>query len=328
MSNEIDEVKKLQCYLDKSEALTNAIENCNNINKNKYKLDFCIAVAENSNLRNCSNESLLKCCLQSLQYELPIDGRNYCYIIPYGTQAQLRVSYYGLLTLAKRNPDIEDIDCFEIYKGDVFVKTKTPDGDTYTLQQEFREHNNEDLIGVAVYVKKKQAPSRIYLMSKKDIDIARSCQKTLVVWNKWYIEMAKKTAIRRALKIEAYENISKVFAYEDKEEFTDNNTESAQERFKAKAMAKYSQNKAGNDEKNLTNDTENKTIQEAEKVENKTKYETLKDLIISAKNDQTRLDKAKEYCSSCEDLTEEEKKDLTCLIDECLNQIAVKSFNG
>ena len=120
MSNVIDTVKNLQCYLDKSEALTNAIENCNNINKNKYKLDFCIAFAENSNLRNCSKESLLKCCLQSLQYELPIDGRNYCYIIPYGTQAQLRVSYYGLLTLAKRNPDIEDIDCFEIYKTIIF----------------------------------------------------------------------------------------------------------------------------------------------------------------------------------------------------------------
>ena len=325
MSNEIDTVKNLQCYLDKSEALTQAIENCNNINKNKYKLDFCIAVAENSNLRNCSKESLLKCCLQSLQYELPIDGRNYCYIIPYGTQAQLRVSYYGLLTLAKRNPDIEDIDCFEIYKGDVFTKTKTPDGDTYTLQQEFKEHNDEDLIGVAVYIKKKQAPSRIHLMLKKDIDKARSCQRTLAVWSKWYMEMAKKTAIRRALKVEAYENISKVFAYEDKEEFVDNNAESAQERFKAKAMAKYSQNKAENDE---NKNSENKTIQEAEKVDSKTKYESLKERIFTIKNDQEKLDKAREYCSSCEDLTEEEKKDLTCLIDECLNQIAVKSFNG
>jgi len=125
-----------------------------------------------------------------------------------------------------------------------------------------------------------------------------------------------------------YNDVAYDYEFEKNVRSNVNNEQLAQERFKAKAMAKYSQNKAENDEKKSTNDTEDKTMQEAEKVDSKTKYETLKDLIISAKNDQTRLDKAKEYCSSCADLTEKEKKDLTCLIDECLNQIAVKSFNS
>ena len=310
-------------------------------------------------LSDCTQDSILKCCIKSAQIGLKIDANGYAYLVAYKQGkgddvvriCNVIVGYKGYIALIKsNNPNVLSISCFVISKQDIkenrlVIKEGQSKSLEYTknLEQDNDCLNENEIAGFLAIVYYKNGGYDYAYMTKKEVDRIKEMSNNYkyqkskgkekeTIWYQHYVAMGKKTVFRKLVNWCDFSGLEKINEL-DNEDFTNdditkNNTASAQERFKAKAMAKYSQNKAENDEKKITNDTEDETIQEAEKVENKTKYETLKDLIISAKNDQTRLDKAKEYCSSCEDLTEEEKKDLTCLIDECLNQIAVKSFKG
>jgi len=59
-------------------------------------------------LQKCTPQSLFSCALQVADMGLSFNPTaNFVYIIPYGQQAQLQVSYIGLLYLIRKaNPDI------------------------------------------------------------------------------------------------------------------------------------------------------------------------------------------------------------------------------
>ena len=315
-----------------------------------------LAQVQLNGLTDCTQESLLKCCIKSAQIGLKIDANGYAYLVAYENKktntriCNVIVGYKGYIALIKsNNPNVLSISCFVISKQDIkenrlIIKEGQYKRLEYTknLEQDNDCLSENEIAGFVAIVYYKNGGYDYAYMTKKEVDRIKEMSNNYkyqkskgkekeTIWHQHYVAMGKKTVFRKLVNWCDFSGLDKINEL-DNEDFTNddetkNNTKSAQERFKAKAMAKYS-NKAGNDEKKITNSTEDKTIQEAEKVENKTKYESLKDRIFSIKNDQEKLDKAKEYCSNCEDLTEEEKKDLTCLIDECLNQIAVKSFKG
>ena len=307
-------------------------------------------------LSDCTQESILKCCIKSAQIGLKIDANGYAYLVAYkqgkGDDAvricNVIVGYKGYIALIKsNNPNVLSISCFVISKQDIkenrlVIKEGQSKCLEYTknLEQDNDCLNENEIAGFLAIVYYKNGGYDYAYMTKKEVDRIKEMSNNYkyqkskgkekeTIWHQHYVAMGKKTVFRKLVNWCDFSGLEKINEL-DNEDFVDNekhsnDIQSAQERLKAKAMAKYSQNKAENDEKK---NSEDKTIQEAEKVDSKTKYESLKDRIFSIKNDQEKLDKAREYCSNCADLTEEEKKDLTCLIDECLNQIAVNSFKG
>ena len=234
MSESLVEFKN---YVSKSKSFIELKDNCKTKDKEIYLTSFCIAINDKTNkttslLESCKKDSLLNCFLQSLQYQLPIDNRKFCYLIPYGDKCSLSLSVYGLMELAKRNEEVLDIGCFIVDESELenLKIIRTENGDRYEFTQTFNKEKKG--LGVVVAWIKTINGVRIETYSKEYIEKAKKVAKTKNVWDTWYNEMAKKTALRNLLKMYAFVNVSDALAKEDEQ----NNEEITEERKEVKAV--------------------------------------------------------------------------------------------
>jgi recombination protein RecT len=78
-------------------------------------------VSKNPELKKCSTASVIGAIMQaSILGFRPVEALGYCYIIPYGGQAQFQIGYRGFMDLARRSGQIKSIHAFAVYKGDAF----------------------------------------------------------------------------------------------------------------------------------------------------------------------------------------------------------------
>jgi len=95
-------------------------------------------------------------------------------------------------------PDV-NITAHCVYKNDDF---------TYTLSNAYIEHkpnldNRGDFIGAYCLVEKANGGKHLDYLNKASIDYCKSFSTSLgkdAPWNRWYEEMARKTAVKRAMK--------------------------------------------------------------------------------------------------------------------------------
>ena len=122
------------------------------------------------------------------------------HLIPYGKEVQCIIGYQGLIDLARRSGEIEEIYAEAAYSNDHF---------DYTLGLNKTLAHNPELKGdrgefIAAYAvaKYKNGGNHMVVMGKEEIEKIRTMKKyENKVWNEHYDEMAKKTAIRRLAKM-------------------------------------------------------------------------------------------------------------------------------
>lgn len=150
-------------------------------------------------LRRCSQESFLAALLDCLACGLlPTHGRGQ--LIPYGSEVKFQIGYQGILELAARAGITAKP--YLIFKDDEFDWVAGTDERIFHKPKFNAERSPETLVGAYVVATYLDGSKRFEVMTKDEIDAIKDRSKAgdKGPWKSDYLEMAKKTVIRRASK--------------------------------------------------------------------------------------------------------------------------------
>lgn len=159
------------------------------------------AAIKSPNLYECTRESIMQSVMLSAQLGLDCGGAlGSAYLVPYGKVCQLIIGYRGMIDLARRSGQIESISARAVFDGDTFQFE-------YGLSDTLRhipmvDPDPKKLTHVYCVAHFKDGGHHIEVMTRKEVDAIRNRSKASGSgpWVSDYVEMAKKTVIRRAFK--------------------------------------------------------------------------------------------------------------------------------
>jgi recombination protein RecT len=260
-------------------------------------------IRRNPKLMECTRESLMACVMGCAQLGLePEPFLGQAYLVPYGKECTLIPGYRGYITLARRSGEVKSVTAQAVHENDTFELV-------YGVPEDKLRHvpaigKRGDFVGAYVVFRYKDDSYSFDYMPKEDIDKIRKRSKASSSgpWVTDYEEMAKKTVIRRHIKIAPLSvELRKAAAAEDV------------------LAAGESQMSIFSDE----NDYEEKVIEhepetEKESMEEKVKNERGEEVYVFCPNKQQRVAtsvcqkcKNKEGCPALEELEEEKAENKT-----------------
>lgn len=173
----------------------------------KKVANVCVELLSKENgraLAECSVVSFFNALKQCIGLGLePTSSKQFGYFIPYKPEVQFKLSWMGILELARRAGVTARANC--VYKDDKF---RWVSGNEDAIEHEpniFAQRDESTLVGVycVADVPNPDGSKRrlVEVMSKAEVDEVRKCAaKGSTAWSGFYSEMAKKTVIRRASK--------------------------------------------------------------------------------------------------------------------------------
>jgi len=152
-------------------------------------------------LLDCTQQSLLACVMTCAQLGLePDQFLGQAYLVPYGNVCTLIPGYRGYIALARRSGEVQSVSSQVVYDNDHFLLQ-------YGIEEKL-EHIPADgdrgaVKGAYVVFKYKDGSYSFDYMAKNDIDKIRKRSKAANdgPWATDYDEMAKKTVIKRHVKL-------------------------------------------------------------------------------------------------------------------------------
>jgi recombination protein RecT len=159
------------------------------------------SIQKNPKLLDCTQQSLLACVMTCAQLGLePDQFLGQAYLVPYGNVCTLIPGYRGYIALARRSGEVQSVSSQVVYDNDRFLLQ-------YGIEEKL-EHTPADgdrgnVKGAYVIFKYKDGAYSFDYMSKGDIDKIRKRSKAANdgPWVSDYDEMAKKTVIKRHVKL-------------------------------------------------------------------------------------------------------------------------------
>ena len=159
-------------------------------------------------LKNSASGNLLQQCSQDSVYNALLDmvtqglspAKKQCYFIKYGSEVQLRMSYFGTMKTVKQLQDVKDIIAEVIYEGDE-VEIKNENGRKVLVNHKTEWQNADNPIaGAYCIIERVDGEKFLTIMTKKQIDKSWSKAKTKNVQIDFPDQMAMRTVINRAAK--------------------------------------------------------------------------------------------------------------------------------
>ncbi len=157
------------------------------------------AATKNPKLFECTMESVALALIQVAQWDLEI-GRT-AHLVPFGNTCTAIADWKGLVELMLRSGHVKDVKARAVYSKEYFRVTEglradlehTPSYDTA---------NRGDLMAFYAVAFLARGGGTFEVMTKEDVDKIRSRarSKDSEAWVNHYVEMGKKTAIRRLAK--------------------------------------------------------------------------------------------------------------------------------
>lgn len=178
----------------------------------QFYAQVSLMAKQDAKIATCTKDSILSAMMACVHLDLmPNTPQQHAFVIPYnnrqkGTvELQFQLGYKGLLALAERSGQVKKIEAELVFEGDRF---------TYALGLD-RKLNHRPSMDVdrTDYTKVKAAYATITLsngevvfdvMGRKELDkiqTSAKAQATDAPWKKWPEAMAKKTVVKRALKL-------------------------------------------------------------------------------------------------------------------------------
>lgn len=167
------------------------------------------AITRTPKLLECTPASLLQSVMQAAELGLePGSALGEAYLVPFydnkqkAMMCQLIPGYRGLIALARRSGQIEDIEAHVVREGDIFHMSK---GIDQVLEHVPNFDGNEPaalrLVYAMAWLKGSKRP-HVEVMTRAEIDKikAKSKAKDFGPWVDHYDEMARKTVVRRLVK--------------------------------------------------------------------------------------------------------------------------------
>jgi len=168
------------------------------------------AMSRTPKLMQCSPASVMKCLLDLSAVGLEPDGRR-AYLIPYGTDATLIISYMGLVELIRRSGDVISIRAETVCEKDGFTWTNGNVNHSVNWRE---DRGNIQAVYAEAVMKSGERQSAVMTLAEVNAIRDRSKSGSSGPWKTDYAEMAKKTAVRRLSKMlplssEVMEHVSK-----------------------------------------------------------------------------------------------------------------------
>jgi recombination protein RecT len=161
------------------------------------------SIQKTPSLANCTQESIFRCAMHAVElgfYPGSVDQK--AYLVPFKDQCTLIVGYKGMVELAYRSRLIKSIRARAVYEGDRFTYK---DGLSPVLDWEPGEtpRDPKKITHAYCIVETKDGGVIYDVMTKAEIDAIRGRSKASGSgpWVTDYAEMAKKTIMRRTLKM-------------------------------------------------------------------------------------------------------------------------------
>jgi len=155
------------------------------------------ALTRTPKLQDCTQESFFRCLLDLSAAGLEPDNRR-AYLIPYGKECTLIISYMGLIELIRRSGDVNSIRAEIVCEKDGFA------WDNGVITHSVDWLNDRGAMK-AVYAEAKlvSGETQSCVLTKSEVDGIRGRSKAgqSGPWVSDYNEMAKKTAVRRLSKM-------------------------------------------------------------------------------------------------------------------------------
>lgn len=152
-------------------------------------------------LLDCSRESLFGSLMEASQLGLELGTLGQAWLVPYGKEATLLVGYRGMLDLAWRSSKIKSVFAKEVYGGDYFEWV-------FGIDPLLSHRPNPDadrgaITHVYAVIKTTGDGTLFDVMTLAEVEAIRerSRAKSSGPWVTDYAEMAKKTVLRRLLKL-------------------------------------------------------------------------------------------------------------------------------
>jgi recombination protein RecT len=153
-------------------------------------------------LLDCTHASLIGAIIQCSQLGLEPDNvMGFAYLIPYGQTCQLIIGYKGLVDLARRSGNISTIYAQPVYEHDEYKFTRHMGEDKLNFEENPGEQG--ELIRVYAQAKLRDGGVQFDTMRRSEIDAIRKRSRAgnAGPWVTDYVEMAKKTVLRRLCKL-------------------------------------------------------------------------------------------------------------------------------
>lgn len=163
-------------------------------------------LSEKPALDVCTHESVANALLEMVLKGLS-PAKKQCYFIVYGNKLTLQESYFGKIAMSKRVAGVKDVSAVAIYEGDKFaysIDLKTGNKTVTQHEQDFMNIDPAKVKGAYAIVTYEDDRIEYEVMTMPQI---RSCWElgkgkgNTPAHRNFPDEMAKKTAISRALKI-------------------------------------------------------------------------------------------------------------------------------
>ena len=161
------------------------------------------SIQKTPSLANCTQESIFRCAMHAVElgfYPGSVDQK--AYLVPFKDQCTLIVGYKGMVELAYRSRLIKSIRARAVYEGDRFTYK---DGLSPVLDWEPGDtpRDPKKITHAYCIVETKDGGVIYDVMTKAEIDAIRGRSKASGSgpWVTDYAEMAKKTIMRRTLKM-------------------------------------------------------------------------------------------------------------------------------
>ena len=160
-------------------------------------------------LKNSSSGNLLQQCTQDSVYNALLEmvtqglspAKKQCYFIKYGSDVQLRMSYFGTIKVTKDLQEVKDVTANVVYEGDT-LEVAVENGRKKLIKHETDWRNADNPI-IAAYciITRTDGEEFFEVMTKKQIDKSWSKAKTKNVQIDFPDQMAMRTVINRAAKM-------------------------------------------------------------------------------------------------------------------------------
>lgn len=164
-------------------------------------------------LAKCTPVSVLSCILKCAALGVEpsaVDNLGRAYILPYNnrktghTEAQMILGYKGMIDLARRSGEIQDISARAVYEGDFFEYEFGLNEQLKHIPAQDNERTPNKLTHVYMVCHFKDGGHYIDVMTRSQVNAIRSRSKAgssaYSPWSTDYEAMACKTVIRRAFK--------------------------------------------------------------------------------------------------------------------------------
>lgn len=161
---------------------------------------------KNQALAKCEPRSVVGAIVQAAQIGLEPGGAlGHCYLVPYGQTCQLIIGYRGMIDLARRSGQIEQINAWAVRHGDLFEYSFGLDPDIKHVPDDSIEPagNGTDITHVYAVAKLKGGGLQFEVMTRAKVEQIRSQSKAgnSGPWKTHWEAMAKKTVVRQLFKM-------------------------------------------------------------------------------------------------------------------------------